>query len=63
MGHIVLRIYPEGRVERSEVAGSWKEREELLALAVFLQAGFAALDVSARVWRDLRDDSRGSGRA
>ena len=54
MGHILLKIYPNGRVVRSETARSWPEREELLALALYLQPGFAAVDVAARVWRDLR---------
>jgi hypothetical protein len=54
MGHIVLRIYPDGRVERSESARSWRERRELLGFALFLQPGLAALDVSARLWQDLR---------
>jgi len=64
MGHIVLRIYPDGRVERSEKARSWRERRELLSFALFLQPGLAALDVSAHVWRDLRHDgcdSEGDG--
>jgi len=54
MGHIVLKVYPDGRVERSEIARSWRERRELLGFALFLQPGFAALDVAAHVWRDLR---------
>ena len=53
MGHIVVRLYPDGRVERSEEAKTWRERETLLAFALFLQPGLAALDVSAKVWRDL----------
>ncbi|MBI4313083.1 MAG: hypothetical protein HY681_15100 [Chloroflexi bacterium] len=53
MGHIIIRLYPSGRVERSEKATTWREREELLAFALYLQPGLAALDVSARIWRDL----------
>ncbi len=63
MGHIILRIYPDGRVERSERARSWLERQELLSYALFLQPGFAALDVAARVWRDLVVPSRGDPRS
>ncbi len=55
MGHIVLRIYPDGRVERSESVKGWRERRELLAYAMHLQPALAAVDVSARVWRDLHD--------
>lgn len=58
MGHIVLRLYPDGRVERSEIARSWRERRELLSFALFLQPGFAALDVAAHVWRDLHAADR-----
>jgi len=56
MGHIVLKVYPDGHVERSEIARSWRERRELLSFALFLQPGFAALDVAAHVWRDLHHD-------
>ena len=55
MGHIIIRLFPDGRVERTEHASSWRERKELLAYALFLQPGLAALDVSAKVWRDLSD--------
>ena len=34
-------------------AKSWKEREQLLAYGLYLQPGLAALDVAARIWRDL----------
>ena len=54
MSHIELRIYPDGRVERSEKAKSWRERRELIALALHLQPAFAALDVGAQVWRELK---------
>jgi hypothetical protein len=59
MGHIILRIYPDGRVERSESAGCWRERSELLGFALFLQPGLAALDVAARIWVDLHPDRQG----
>lgn len=58
MGYIVLKVYPDGRVERSEIARSWRERRELLGFALFLQPGLAALDVAAHVWRDLRAADR-----
>jgi len=53
MGHIILKVFPDGRVEQSLRARTWKEREELLAYGLYLQPGLAALDVSARLWRDL----------
>lgn len=62
MAHIIVRLFPDGRVERSEEASSWREREELLAYALFLQPGLAALDVSAHIWRDLRRRNRSGGR-
>lgn len=55
MGHILVRLYPDGRVEQSLSARSWKEREQLLAYGLYLQPGLAALDVGARIWRDLRN--------
>lgn len=64
MGHIVLRIYPDGRVERSESVRSWRERRELLGFALFLQPGLAALDVAASIWRGLEhDDSEAKAKA
>lgn len=59
MAHITLKIYPDGRIERSEDVSSWREREELLAYALYLQPGLAALDVSARIWRELRQAREG----
>jgi hypothetical protein len=53
MGCIILRVYPDGRVERSERARSWREREELLGYALFLQPALGALDIAAGTWRDL----------
>jgi hypothetical protein len=50
---IVVRLYPDGRVERSEVTRSLKDRELLLGYALYLQPGLAALDVGARLWVDL----------
>jgi len=61
MGHILVKIYPDGRVDRLESARSWSEREELIAFALYLQPGLAALDVAARVWRDLRKEPREPG--
>lgn len=58
MGYITLRIYPSGRIERSEEVSSWAEREELLAYALYLQPGLAALDVSARIWSELKQRQR-----
>jgi hypothetical protein len=54
MGYIIVKLFPNGRVERSEKANSWRERQELIAYALYLQPGLAALDVAAHVWRDLR---------
>jgi hypothetical protein len=53
VGHIVLKLFPDGRVEQLVRARTWKEREELLAFGLYLQPGLAALDVAARLWRDL----------
>ncbi len=50
---ILLRIYPDGRVERSELASGWKQREELILYSIFLQPALSALDVSAQLWKDL----------
>lgn len=62
MGYIVLKLSRDGSIERGETARTWREREELLAFALFLQPGFAALDVAAKLWRDLRQDqATGSG--
>ena len=58
MGYIVIKLFPNGRVERSERARTWHEREELIAYSLYLQPGFAALDVAAHVWRDLRGGRR-----
>ena len=55
MGHIVLKVFPDGRVEQAFRAKSWKEREELIAYGLYLQPGLAALDVAARVWCDLAE--------
>jgi hypothetical protein len=54
MGHILLKLFPDGRVEQTLRARSWKEREQLLAYGMYLQPGLAALDVAAHLWRDLR---------
>jgi hypothetical protein len=54
MGHIIVKLYPDGRVEQSLQARSWKEREQLLAYGLYLQPGLAALDVGARIWCDMR---------
>ncbi len=58
MGHFILRLFPDGRVEQSVHARTWKEREELIAFGLYLQPGLAALDVSARVWRDFAIPTR-----
>ena len=63
MGHILLRVYPDGRVERSESVRCWREREELIAFALYLQPGLAALDVAAGVWRGLRRQADGAEKA
>jgi hypothetical protein len=60
MGHIVLKLFPDGRVEQSVRARSWKERELLLAFGLHLQPGLAALDVAAHIWRDLYSSSKSS---
>ena len=59
-GYIVIKLYPDGRVERSEKAESWREREELIAYSLFLQPALAAIDTTARIWRDLRGLKEGS---
>jgi hypothetical protein len=56
MSHIIIRLFPDGRIERTEHASNWRERDELLAYALFLQPGLAALDVAAKVWRELAED-------
>lgn len=61
MGHINLKLFPDGRVEQSVHAKTWKEREQLLAFGLHLQPGLAALDVSARLWREILTTS-GEGR-
>ena len=53
MGYIIVKLFPDGRVERAEKAKTWREREELLAYALYLQPGLAALDVAANIWRDM----------
>ena len=53
MGYIIVKLFPDGRVERSDRASTWRERQELLTFSLFLQPGLAALDVSALLWRDL----------
>jgi hypothetical protein len=58
MGYIVVKLFPNGRVERSEKARNWREREELIAYSLYLQPGLAALDVAAHVWRDLSGRSK-----
>jgi hypothetical protein len=58
MGHIILKLFPDGRVEQSLRAKTWKERERLLAYGLYLQPGLAALDVAARLWRDLAVDRK-----
>ena len=59
MGHIVLKLFPDGRVEQSVHAKTWKEREQLLAFGLHLQPGLAALDVSARLWKELTVAAQG----
>ena len=61
MGHIVLRLYPDGRIEQATCAKCWKDRERLLAYSMYLQPGLAALDVAARLWQDLTRAPGGSG--
>ena len=53
MGHIILKLFPDGRIHQSVRASTWKEREELIAYGLYLQPGLAALDVAASLWRDL----------
>jgi hypothetical protein len=54
MSHIVLKVYANGRVVQTQQARTWREREELIALTLYLQPALAALDVAARIWQDLR---------
>ena len=60
MAHIILKLLLDGKIEQSLHASSWKEREQLLAYGLYLQPGFAALDVAARLWRDLRPSPPGN---
>jgi len=53
MGHILIKLYPSGRIERLERSRNWRDRERLIAFSLWLQPGLAALDVAARLWRDL----------
>ena len=62
MGYLIIKLHPTGRVERSERARSWREREQLIAFSLWLQPGFAALDVAARLWRELERDRLEAGR-
>jgi hypothetical protein len=59
--HIILKLFPDGRVEQSLRARTWKEREKLLAFGLYLQPGLAALDVAVRLWRDLAASSSAKG--
>ena len=63
MAHLLIKVHPDGRVERLERCRSWREREELIALAVWIQPGLAALDVAARLWNELEKDKRERERA
>ncbi|TMB94098.1 MAG: hypothetical protein E6J42_11990 [Chloroflexi bacterium] len=54
MGHIDLKVYPNGRVVRTERVGPGREREELAAFGFHLLPALAALDTAARIWSDLR---------
>jgi hypothetical protein len=58
MAHLLIKLYPNGRVERLERCKSWIEREELIAFSLWLQPGLAALDVAARLWCDLERSGR-----
>jgi len=58
VGHLLIKVYSSGRVERLERCKTWSEREELIALSVWLQPGLAALDVAARLWTDMEKDKR-----
>jgi cellulase/cellobiase CelA1 len=50
---IVLRVFADGRIERTEHASNWRNQQELTRLGVFLQPTLAALHVAAGIWRDL----------
>ena len=54
MSYIIIKLYPDGRVERAEKVKGWREREELIAYTLFLQPSLASLDTAACIWRDLR---------
>jgi hypothetical protein len=61
MAHLILKLFPDGRIERLEHANTWLEREELIAYALYLQPGLAALDVAASLWRELGQERQRTG--
>ena len=62
MAYIVIKLHSDGRLERAERAASWRDREALIALAVFAQPALASLDVTAKLWRTLHHNQGGGNR-